>query len=153
MRVLIAAIGRCRAGPERDLFQAYVKRARWPIELKELELKGKFGGPVRKEKESELLATTIPEGAVTIALDEKGKPLASDDLARRIGAWQTEGRSSFVFLIGGADGLTGALRQRSDLVLSFGAATWPHLLVRTMLAEQLYRAETILAGHPYHRQG
>lgn len=153
MRILIAAIGRFRAGPERDLYETYIKRARWPIELKELDLKGKFTGPDRKVREAAMLADAIPDGAVVIALDEKGKTLASGDFARKIGVWQIKGRSSFVFLIGGADGLTGDLRRRADLVLSFGAATWPHLLVRAMLAEQIYRAETILASHPYHRQG
>ncbi|HAA93970.1 MAG: 23S rRNA (pseudouridine(1915)-N(3))-methyltransferase RlmH [Rhodospirillaceae bacterium] len=153
MRILIAAIGRFRAGPERDLFQTYIERSRWAVELKELDLKGKTNESQRKTKESALLAEAIPDGAITVALDEKGKALTSNEFARKIGSWQSDGRSSFVFLIGGADGLTDDLRRRADLVMSFGAATWPHMLVRPMLAEQLYRAETILAGHPYHRRG
>ena len=102
-------------------------------------------------REAELLRAALPRGAVRIALDERGKTLDSAAFARRLGAWCEEGRPALGFWIGGAEGLHPELRAEADLVLSFGAMTWPHLLVRALLAEQLYRAETILTGHPYHR--
>ena len=153
MRILIAAIGRFRDGPEYDLYQNYIKRSRWPIDLREFETKKKLTVPARKKIEESLLVKIIPKAAVVVVLDETGMNLSSISLAKTIGAWQTEGRSTVTFLIGGPDGITDALRQRADLLLSLGAATWPHLLVRPLLAEQLYRAETILTGHPYHRRG
>ena len=153
MRILIAAIGRFRNGPEYDLYQNYVKRLHWPIDLKEFETKQKLSGPARKNVEENLLIKKIPKAAVVVVLDETGTNLSSVSLAKTMGAWQTDGRSTVAFLIGGPDGVTDALRQRADLLLSLGAATWPHLLVRPLLAEQLYRAETILKGHPYHRRG
>jgi 23S rRNA (pseudouridine1915-N3)-methyltransferase len=102
-------------------------------------------------EESIALATVIPEGAVSIVLDERGESLDSVGLTKRIGSWRDAGRPAAAFVIGGADGLGGALRDRADLRLAFGAATWPHQLVRIMLLEQIYRAATLLAGHPYHR--
>jgi 23S rRNA (pseudouridine1915-N3)-methyltransferase len=153
MRVLIAAIGRFRKGPERDLYDAYVKRMRWPLALKELDARGKFPDSERKSREGALLLDALAPDAAVIALDERGKNIDSEALARWIGERQGGGQSHFAFVIGGADGLDEAVRKRADLVLSFGAVTWPHMLVRAMLAEQIYRAETILAGHPYHRGG
>lgn len=153
MRILIAAIGRFRNGPEYDLYQNYVKRLRWPIDLRECETKQKLPMPARKKVEEGLLIGIIPKAAVVVVLDETGTNLSSVSLAKTMGAWQTDGRSTVAFLIGGPDGITDALRQRADLLLSLGAATWPHLLVRPLLAEQLYRAETILKGHPYHKRG
>ena len=153
MRILIAAIGRFRRGPERDLYDTYVKRARWSIQLKELDVKGKMTGLECQKQEANLLLGAVPEGATVVALDERGKAISSETLAKKISAWQSQGQSSFVFLIGGADGLDDSVRDRADLLLPFGSVTWPHLLVRTMLAEQLYRVESILAGHPYHRNG
>ena len=153
MRILIAAIGRFRNGPEYDLYQNYIKRLRWPIDLREFEIKQKLPMPARKKVEENFLVKIIPRAAVVVVLDETGTNLSSVSLAKTMGAWQTDGRSTFAFLIGGPDGVTDALRQRADLLLSLGAATWPHLLVRPLLAEQLYRAETILKGHPYHKRG
>jgi 23S rRNA (pseudouridine1915-N3)-methyltransferase len=153
MRIIIAAVGRFRKGPERDLFDSYVKRAHWPIELKEIEAKGRVNGPERQQQEGDLLQRAIPDGATVIALDERGAAQSSAKLAHTLETWQTQGHSKFVFLIGGADGLDEPVRKRADLLLSFGAVTWPHMLVRAMLAEQIYRAESILSGHPYHRSG
>ena len=153
MRILIAAIGRFRNGPEYDLYQNYVKRLRWPIDLKEFETKQKLSMPARKKVEENLLIKIIPKAAIVVVLDETGTNLSSVSLAKTMVAWQTDGHSTVAFLIGGPDGVTDALRQRADLLLSLGAATWPHLLVRPLLAEQLYRAETILKGHPYHKRG
>jgi 23S rRNA (pseudouridine1915-N3)-methyltransferase len=103
-------------------------------------------------REGALIRAAIPKGAAIVALDRRGTALASEELAARIARWADAGRE-VVFLIGGADGLEASLREDADLVLSFGAATWPHALCRVMLAEQLYRAQSILAGHPYHRAG
>lgn len=153
MRIQIAAIGRFRASPEKDLFQKYIRRSRWPISLHEIELKKKFEVSIRIKEEESLLLRNIPKEAIIVVLDEKGINLSSVSLAQKIATWQTNGHSNFAFLIGGENGVTDSLRQRADFLLALGTATWPHLLVRTLLAEQLYRAETILAGLPYHREG
>jgi 23S rRNA (pseudouridine1915-N3)-methyltransferase len=105
----------------------------------------------RLAEEGARLSNALSREAVLIALDENGRNLTSRALAARIGAWQRQGRSELAFLIGGPDGLDPALLERADLVLALGRMTWPHRLVRVLLAEQLYRAATILAGHPYHR--
>ncbi len=98
-----------------------------------------------------MLLDKVPDAAAVVALDERGKALSSRELAKRIGGWRDEGRGCIAFLIGGADGLDNTVRARADLTLSFGRLTWPHLLARGMLAEQIYRAQQIIAGHPYHR--
>lgn len=151
MRITIASIGRFGRGPERDLFDLNVKRLKWPVTLKELEDRKGGSGPEKQAREHKLLSDAIPAGAVVIALDERAKPLGSVDFARRLEKFQDQGRRDIAFVIGGADGLLPDMRDRADMLLSFGAMTWPHLMVRPMLAEQLYRAWTIQAGHPYHR--
>jgi 23S rRNA (pseudouridine1915-N3)-methyltransferase len=151
MQIEILAIGRARAGPERDLFQTYAGRIRWPLNLRELEEKRPLPPSELKAREGELLTGSLPRDAVAIALDETGKDLTSEELAARLGGWRDEGRASIAFIIGGAGGLSDAVRKRADLMLRFGRQTWPHMLVRAMLAEQIYRAQQILAGHPYHR--
>ena len=93
-----------------------------------------------------------PVGAVIVALDEKAKPLTSAGLAKKLGAWRDDGVKDVAFMIGGAGGLDAMVKKRADLSISFGAVTWPHLLTRGLLAEQIYRAESILSGHPYHRE-
>ena len=107
--------------------------------------------PVVGQAEAEALLAGVPPGAVLVALDERGRDLASTELAERLGAWRDDGIREAGFVIGGPDGLAPAVTERADLLLAFGRATWPHMLVRAMLAEQLYRAASILAGHPYHR--
>ena len=102
--------------------------------------------------ESIAVANILPERAVTALLDERGENISSAALAGRLRAWQTTGQSAVAFVVGGADGLAPSLRDKADFTLAFGASTWPHQLVRIMLLEQLYRAATILAGHPYHRE-
>ena len=153
MRIIIAAVGRFRKGPERDLFDTYAKRTHWRIDLKEVEAKERVTGPERQKQEGELLQRAIPHGATVIALDERGTAQSSKKLALTLQNWQNQGQSTFVFLIGGADGFDEPVRKRADLLLSFGAVTWPHMLMRAMLAEQIYRTESILSGHPYHRSG
>lgn len=154
MRVHICAVGRMRAGPERSLLDDYLTRF-------ERSGRGLGLGPVREHEvvarggmagEAQALGRLLPKGAVICALDERGKQLTSPDFARLLERWRDEGRADAAFVIGGADGLDAALCQRADFRLSLGAMVWPHMLVRVMLGEQLYRAATILAGNPYHRE-
>ena len=151
MRVTIAAVGRDRSGPTRDLFEEYCRRCPWPIRL--LEIPPRTTGPPerRRAEEAERLSGAVPRDATVIALDESGRSLTSRAFATRLAAWQGQGCSGLAFLVGGPDGLDPMLIERAHLVLALGRMTWPHRLVRVLLAEQLYRAATILAGHPYHR--
>lgn len=151
MRITVCAVGRLKAGPERDLIDRFAKRLTWPFEIREVEERRKLAPPEMKARESALLEAACPGGAVRVVLDETGRTLASADLAERLGAWRDAGRD-VAFLVGGAGGHAPAVRDGADLILSFGAATWPHMLVRVMLVEQIYRAQEILAGHPYHRE-
>ncbi len=151
MRLTIAAVWRLRAGPEKTLYDDYVGRLPWKTTLKEVTERRKDSSPQRKAREAELLLAAVPRGATAVALDQGGKALDSEALARAIGGWRDGGVSQLAFLIGGADGHGQAVLERADLVLSLGPMTWPHLLARVMLAEQLYRAAAILSNHPYHR--
>jgi|SRR6056297_390865 len=155
MRVHICAVGRLRSGPERALIDDYLTRfdrtgrslGFGPSNL--LEVEDKKGGGIPAE--AALLERAIPTGAVIVALDERGKLLTSPQFSDRLAGWRDAARGDVAFVIGGADGLAPALRDRADFKLSFGAMVWPHMLARVMLAEQLYRAASILAGSPYHR--
>jgi 23S rRNA (pseudouridine1915-N3)-methyltransferase len=151
MRVTIAAVGRDRKSIHRDLFDHYVQRLRWPVTLREVEARGRVAGDALKREEAERLLATIPNDALVIALDETGKTLGSRDFAGWISKAMDEGASELALVIGGADGLDASVLKRASLTLSLGRVTWPHLLVRGLLAEQLYRAQQIIAGHPYHR--
>ena len=156
MRVHICAVGRLRSGPERDLLDDYLTRfdrtgrplGLGPATVTEVE--DRKGGGMAAE--AGLLDRAIPKGAVTIALDERGKLLTSPDFADLLGRWRDEGHGDAAFVIGGADGIDKPLRQKTDFKLSFGKMVWPHMLARVMLSEQLYRAASILAGTPYHRE-
>ena len=152
MHILIAAVGRAKDGPERVLLESYLARLPWKVTLKEVELKKKeLAADVRRKLEGEaLLAALLPDTRV-IALDERGKNEGSEAFAKRLGQWRDDGTRTIAFIIGGADGLDEAVRKRANAVISFGAVTWPHMLMRALLAEQLFRAHTILTGHPYHR--
>jgi 23S rRNA (pseudouridine1915-N3)-methyltransferase len=155
MRLHLCAVGRLRAGPERDMVDDYLQRcdrsgrALGLGPVTEHEVEDKRGGGMAAE--GELLARALPAGAVLVVLDERGKTLSSPELATQLATWRDGGRQDAAFVIGGADGIDPALRARADLAISFGRMVWPHMLVRVMLAEQLYRATTILAGAPYHR--
>jgi len=140
--VLIHIIARGKIGrsPEAELTDRYLKRIQWPTKVTELPDKGGF-------------LPDTPSNSVTVVLDERGKPLSSMDFAKKLEAWRDNGRREARFLIGAADGHEEELRGKADLLLSFGPATWPHMLARAMLAEQLFRATSILANHPYHREG
>ncbi|MGV8853578.1 MAG: 23S rRNA (pseudouridine(1915)-N(3))-methyltransferase RlmH [Devosia sp.] len=158
MRLTIAAVGRMKAGPEREMVARYLDRAvgggkplaLTGFEVIELTESRGSSSASRKTDEAKALRAAVPEGIV-VALDERGKSIGSEALARQIGRWRDDGRPSASFVIGGADGLEPDFVTKADLVLSFSPLTWPHQLVRIMLAEQLYRTTTILAGHPYHR--
>lgn len=151
MRLLILAVGRSRPSPERELYRHYAGRITWPLALTELEEKRRLPPPSLKEAEGRLIVAATPPDAVLWALDPRGRALSSEDFAARIGRLRDEGCPTLALAIGGAEGLGADVLAKSALKLSFGAATWPHMLVRAMLAEQLYRAQQILAGHPYHR--
>ncbi len=152
MRISIVAVGGLRAGPERALAEKYLKRITWPITVREVEEKRRLKGPQLRRREGELILAACPRGAVVVALDERGESLTSEKFAARLGGWRDEGIADIAFAIGGADGLDAAVRARAGLVLAFGAMTLPHQLARGVLLEQIYRAQTILAGHPYHRE-
>src|SRR5687768_5664155 len=140
MLLHIIARGKIGRSPEAELVDRYLRRIAWPTKVTELPDRG----------------GNLPAAAsnrVTIALDERGEALSSTELARKLEAWRDGGKREARFLIGAADGHAQAQRDAADLLLSFGPATWPHLLVRAMLAEQLFRATSILANHPYHREG
>jgi 23S rRNA (pseudouridine1915-N3)-methyltransferase len=151
MRITLAAVGRNKAGATKELYELYAARLRWRITLKEVEERRPLPPEALKQQEGELLLAALPRGARVIALDETGREMSSRDFAALLGRWQDEGTQDLAFLIGGADGLSEAARQAADVILSLGRMTWPHMLVRGLLAEQLFRAESILAGHPYHR--
>jgi 23S rRNA (pseudouridine1915-N3)-methyltransferase len=136
----IVARGRIGRGPEAELVERYLKRVAWPTRVTEL-------------PESGGKAPAAADNAVTILLDETGEQLGSVQFARRLEGWRDGGKREARFMLGGADGFEDAERARADLLLAFGRATWPHLLARAMLAEQLWRATSILANHPYHREG
>jgi 23S rRNA (pseudouridine1915-N3)-methyltransferase len=151
MRITVVAVGRIKAGPERSLAEHFHARIQWPIEIREVEEKKNLPAASLREREADLLLTACPPGAAIITLDERGKALTSRAFAQRLGSWRDEGLADIAFLIGGADGLAKKATDKAVLSLSFGAMTWPHLLVRGLLFEQIYRAQQILAGHPYHR--
>jgi len=151
MRLTLAAVGRARPGPETELFRQYARRLTPALTLREVEERRPLPADRLKAREAELLLGVLPAGAVAVALDERGATMESRKFADRLRGWRDSGTSEVVFLIGGADGHGAAVRERADLLLSLGAMTWPHMLVRALLAEQLWRAQAILAGHPYHR--
>lgn len=155
MRVHIVAVGRLRAGPERDLIDDYLTRfdrtgralALGPANVIEVEDKKNAG----MGAEAALLEKAIPNGALVCIMDERGKVMTSPSFADQLGGWRDQGRQDVAFVIGGADGLDPTFRAKADAALSFGKMVWPHMLVRVMLSEQLYRAASILSGSPYHR--
>jgi 23S rRNA (pseudouridine1915-N3)-methyltransferase len=159
MRLFIAAIGRLKQGPERELAETYRKRAQttgrplgWrEIEIIEIRESRAQDTERRRVEEAIALANVLPADAVVVVLDHNGESLDSAALAGLLRQWRADDCAAVCFVIGGADGLGQSLFDRASLCLAFGKATWPHQLVRIMLLEQLYRAGTILAGHPYHR--
>lgn len=155
MRVHVCAVGRLKAGPERDLIDDYLQRfdrtgralGLGPCAVHEVDERKASG----MAEEAALLEKALPDGAVRVVMDERGKTLSSVEFANTLARWRDDGRSDVAFVIGGADGLDPAFRAQADMALSFGRMVWPHMLARVMLSEQIYRAATILAGTPYHR--
>jgi len=160
MRVFIIAIGKLKSGPERALVERYLSRCRaggpklglGDFQVRQLTESRAAKAQTRKSEEAAAILGAIPDGAKLIALDETGTSQTSDQFATMISLWREQALRHACFVIGGPDGLDAKIRSRADMVLSFSPMTWPHQMVRVMLAEQLYRATTILARHPYHRQ-
>ncbi|WP_018183084.1 23S rRNA (pseudouridine(1915)-N(3))-methyltransferase RlmH [Kaistia granuli] len=159
MRIMIAAVGRLKAGPDRALVDRYVDRASQAgrslgltLSVREFVESRAARADERMAQEATTLLAALPDGAILVALDERGETPGSTAFARRLGDWRDQGARDLVFAIGGPDGHGDAIRKRADLKLAFGAMTWPHQIVRMLLAEQVYRAMTILSGHPYHRE-
>ena len=158
LRVALVGIGRLKAGPERTLAERYLERAvaagraiGLGVEMREIVDSRARRAEDRKAEEAAAIRALLPSDTVLIALDEIGKPMDSAGFAQFVGTRRDEGASSLALVIGGADGLDPALRREAAATIAFGAMTWPHQLVRIMAAEQIYRAVTILSGHPYHR--
>jgi 23S rRNA (pseudouridine1915-N3)-methyltransferase len=155
MRLHICAVGRLRAGPEKSLIDDYLTRfdrsgralGLGPARVIEVEDKKNSG----MSGEAALLRKSLPKGAVICTLDERGKVISSPDFAKKLAGWRDSGRQDLALIIGGADGIDPSLRAEADFSISFGKMVWPHMMVRVMLAEQVYRAATILGGSPYHR--
>ncbi len=159
MKLILGAVGRLKAGPERDLAARYLERARAasrPLglsgpDVRELDESRARRAEDRKADEAKALLALAPAGGRIVVLDERGAHLSSEQFAALIGKARDDGAPALTLFIGGADGLDESLRAKANLALAFGAMTWPHQLVRVMAAEQIYRAVTILSGHPYHR--
>tara|TARA_R110002096_G_scaffold57509_2_gene145794 strand:+ start:19772 stop:20242 length:471 start_codon:yes stop_codon:yes gene_type:complete len=155
MRVHLCVVGRLRKGPEKDLIDDYLNRFEksgrafglGPVSV--LEVEDKKGGGMASE--ADLLRRAIPKGALIAILDERGDVISSPDFAKKLSKWADQGTGDLAIVIGGADGIDPSLRDAADFALSFGKMVWPHMLVRVMIAEQLYRSASILAGGPYHR--
>jgi len=159
MRVLVVAIGRLKQGPERELAERYRERFEdigrrlgfRGLDVHEIPESRARDAATRMAEEAAAIAAAIPEKSVVVTLDEHGQNIDSAAFAGQLGGWRDQAMANAIFVIGGADGLSPELQRRSKLRVAFGAATWPHQIVRVLLLEQLYRAATILAGHPYHR--
>jgi len=159
MRLVVISIGRLKQGPERELAERY--RARFEdigrklgfrgLEIHEIPESRARDAATRIAEESAAISEVIPAKSVLVALDERGDNVDSAAFARHLGRWRDESVANTIFVIGGADGLSPDLRRKAKLSIAFGSATWPHQMMRVMLLEQVYRAATILAGHPYHR--
>lgn len=148
MKIRILAVGKMKNSPLLDQLEEYLKRMNWKVALKEIDTpKG-----ATSAQEEPLILKHLKPGDLLVALDERGESLTSPDFAAKIAKWGSQAPGNEItFLIGGADGLTETIRKRAKFLLSFGKQTWPHNLVRVMLVEQVYRAQQIIAGHPYHR--
>jgi 23S rRNA (pseudouridine1915-N3)-methyltransferase len=159
MRLVIIAVGRLKQGPERELAERYKERfddigrrlGFRDFEVLEIAESRARDATTRIAEEANAISAAIPEKSVVVALDQRGENIDSEAFARHLGRWRDDQVANSIFIIGGADGLSPELRRMAKLRLAFGSATWPHQIARVMLLEQLYRAATILAGHPYHR--
>jgi 23S rRNA (pseudouridine1915-N3)-methyltransferase len=159
MRVIVICVGRLKQGPERELAERYRERfddigrklGFRGLELHEISESRARDAATRMVEEAAAISALLPEKYVLVALDERGDSVDSASFARHLGRWRDQSVANTIFVIGGADGLSPEFQRKAKLRIAFGSATWPHQMVRVMLLEQLYRAATILAGHPYHR--
>ena len=152
MKIQILVVGKVKKGcPEKQIIDDYIKKTLWPVEIHEVEERRPLSPDQIKEAEGKLLEKMIPKGAKVVVLDEKGKSLDSHAFADQIQSWKNQSVGDIVFLIGGAFGHSQEIKQKADLLLSFGRMTLPHMLMRAVLAEQIYRAFTLSEGHPYHK--
>ncbi len=151
MKIKIVCVGTLKSGPEFNLVKEYLKRFHWQVDIIEIPIKKGFSGDALKAHEAKVILSHVPLNIPLIALDERGTSPASPEFAKIFSDFQLQGSSQIVICIGGADGLDDSIRKRANHLISFGKMTWPHMLVRVLLVEQLYRAQQILAGHPYHR--
>tara|TARA_Y100000588_G_scaffold57689_1_gene55655 strand:+ start:213 stop:671 length:459 start_codon:yes stop_codon:yes gene_type:complete len=152
MKITIAAVGRLRSGATKQLFEEYTRRLRWTVTLQEVDNGRGPSAAARRRDEGKRLSRLLPKGVPVVALDETGDDLDSVAFSARLERWRDDGIRELTFVIGGADGLDETIRKDAAVVLAFGKQTWPHFLIRVMLAEQLYRAYTISTRHPYHRK-
>ncbi len=150
LELRIVAVGKARNGKFAELIKDYSKRIKWPVTIHEIEAKSKNPQSQQQEEAEKIMSLLTPDMRV-IALDQKGREKTSETFADEISKLQDNGQKKLTFIIGGSDGLTNEVRDRADFLLSFGRQTWPHMLARVMLLEQIYRAQQILAGHPYHK--
>jgi len=151
LRIVVAAVGRLRKGPYPALIETYLARMTWCVDIREVQEKRPDPAGGIKAAEAALLLRALPESGPVVALDERGEDVSSRAFADLLADWRDRGEPACGFAIGGAEGLDETVRVRAVRTLRFGCATWPHMLARVMLVEQLYRAQQILAGHPYHR--
>ena len=155
MRINLIVVGQLKSGPYFELYTEYKKRIRWPIILREVIARNmpNADSSAMIKREGKLLADLIPNNSIVAVLDERGLAISSEDFAEKISEWSVSGVNDIVFIVGGANGLDSALYKRANLTLSFGRMTWPHMLARVMLVEQIYRSQQIISGHPYHKKG
>jgi len=151
MKIDLIAIGRLKKGPLFELCEEYKQRIEWTLNILEYESKFKDAGKAQMD-EADFILSHLKKDAVVVVMDERGNGMRSLDFAKTVENFQTSGESHIQFVIGGADGLTEDIRNRASILLSFGQQTWPHMLARVMLLEQVYRVQQILKNHPYHRE-
>ncbi len=151
LKIDIIAVGQLKKGPLHDLFKDYALKIRWKFQLHEIESKYR-DEKTMQDDENMRLQSLIDPSAFVIALDERGNGLKSLDFSKTIENLQNNAQTHIQFIIGGANGLQDETRNRANMLLSFGQQTWPHMLARVMLVEQIYRAQQIMIGHPYHRE-
>ncbi|MCK5041959.1 MAG: 23S rRNA (pseudouridine(1915)-N(3))-methyltransferase RlmH [Sphingomonadales bacterium] len=152
MKISILAVGRCGQSPESELIKRYTDRIPWKLAIKEVEERRPIKGDERKKSEGAMLLAALPKNSFIIALDERGKGLGSPEFAKKLSTANENGFDHISFIIGGADGLSAEILTKAHMKLSFGTMVWPHMMVRAMLSEQIYRAWAILNHHPYHKE-
>jgi len=151
-KIDLIAVGKVKKGPWNDLIDDYSKRLKWNVSV--IEVESKYSdSKTQQEHEQRLILSKLDDSSFVIVLDERGDGLRSLDFSQTMGKLRDTGIDKITFLIGGAEGFTDEIRDKANMLLSFGQQTWPHVMVRVMLLEQIYRAQQILAGHPYHREG